>query len=231
MRPRMLIMADRAAPALTGLLVCSLLAFGTLDTLRPVNTGPYFERIAATIDALPIRIGEFVGAEAEVTPSAIRLLKPNRLLQRSYVDPWTGRSLTLLVVHCGNVRDMAGHYPPNCYPAHGWKMEQVEDAAVEIGGSPVPAKIYEFSQRIGATEARMHVLNFFVLPSRTPRVVADIGAVDSASASHRAAGLGAAQVQIVATDRSVLLQPEVLAGFMGAIEPSVNEIAKGPTSE
>lgn len=231
MRPRIVILADRAAPVLTALLLCAMLGMGMLDTLRPAGVEPYFEDVAASIDAMPNKIGDFIGTPVDVTPSAIRLLRPNRLLQRAYLDPWTGRGLTLLVVHCGNVRDMAGHYPPNCYPAHGWRMERTEDAGVTIAGSPAPAVLYEFSQRVGVTDSRMHVLNFFVLPSRRAGVVADISAVDSARGARRTAGLGAAQVQMVATDRELLMDPEVVAAFMQAIEPVVTEILKGPTSE
>ncbi len=231
MRPRPLILADRAAPVLTALVLCAMMAFGTLDTLRPVAAEPYFQRVAAAIDATPNKIGDFVGSDVPVTPSAIQLLRPNRLLQRGYIDPWKGRMVTLLLVHCGNVRDMGGHYPPNCYPAHGWTMESQEETVVRVGGAEAPARLYEFSQREGAVETRMHVLNFFVLPSSEPRVVGDISAVDAASGSHRAAGLGAGQVQLVATDRSLLLDPEVVNEFMRAIEPAVNEISKGPTSE
>lgn len=224
-------MADRAAPMLAALLLCLMMAAGTLDTLRPVEAGAYFEEVAGSIGEIPIKVGDFVGHDGEVTPSAVQLLKPNKLLQRDYVDPWSGRGVTLLFVHCGNVRDMGGHYPPNCYPAHGWRSVADEDTTVEIAGSDVPAKLYEFSQRSGGVETQMYVLNFFVLPTHEPSIVADIGAIEAAGGSHRAARLGAAQVQLVASDPLLIRDAGVVAAFMRAIEPAVNVISKGPTSE
>lgn len=225
-------MADLAAPALTALLLCACLAVGELDTLQHPNAEPYWERIGQRIDELPYLVGGFVGVDSEVTPAAIKLLKPNRLKQRTYMDPASGQYLTLMVVHCKDVRDMLGHYPPNCYPAHGWRREGTQDTTVHLAGADHPARLYEFSQRTDATEERMHILNFFVVPTRAKPIVADTEALDRSTGSRRAAGLGAAQVQILAKDPA-LLAPDstVIARFMEAIEPAVREISKGPTSE
>ena len=155
MRPRLLIMAARVAPPLAALLLCAMMALGSLDTLRPAEVGPYFEVVAGRIGDIPVKLGDFVGNDVDVTPSAVQLLKPNKLLQRSYVDPWSGRAVTLLFVHCGNVRDMSGHYPPNCYPAHGWRSVTVADTTVPIDGGDAHAKLYEFAIRTIGGEATM----------------------------------------------------------------------------
>jgi hypothetical protein len=232
MRPRVLVMADLAAPALTALLLCACLAMGELSTLRTPNVGAYFERVAGSIDGLPYKVGDFFGTPVDVTPAAVQLLRPNRLSQRAYYDPDTGRGVTLLLVHCKDVRDMGGHFPPNCYPAHGWRREGDRATTVRLAGEDRPARIYEFSQRVETSEERMHVLNFFVAPNRTEPVVADVSGLDRVTGSRRAVGLGAAQVQIVVTDPTLLDEASgVIARFMEAIEPAVLEIVKGPTSE
>ncbi len=232
MRPRALVMLDLAAPALAALLLCACLALGELGSLRPPSAPAYFERVAAAIDALPFKVGDFVGSPQEVTPAAIQLLRPNRLSQRGYQDPLTGRSVTLLLVHCKDVRDMRGHYPPNCYPAHGWRREGDREVMVPIAGKHRPARIYEFSQRGDTAEMRMQVLNFFVVPGRSEMIVPDVAALDLVTGSRRATGLGAGQVQIVVTDPRLLDgDTGVIEQFMHAIEPAVLEIAKGPTSE
>lgn len=232
MRPRALVMLDLAAPALAALLLCACLAFGELGSLRPPHAPAYFDRVAVAIDMLPFKVGDFYGDPQEVTPAAYQLLRPNRLSQRLYTDPLTGRRVTLLVVHCKDVRDMRGHYPPNCYPAHGWRREGDRKINVPIAGGEHPARVYEFSQRSDTAEARMHVLNFFVVPGRDGMIVPDVAGLDRATGSRRATGLGAAQVQIVVTDPKLLDGDSgVIERFMQAIEPAVLEIAKGPTSE
>jgi hypothetical protein len=225
-------MLDLAAPALAALLLCACLAFGELGSLRHPGAPMYFDRVAVSIDALPFKVGNFVGDTQDVTPAAYQLLRPNRLSQRFYYDTETGRGLTLLIVHCKDVRDMRGHYPPNCYPAHGWRREGDREVLVPVAGREHAARIYEFSQRVEAGDARMHVLNFFVVPGREDMIVPDVAGLDRATGSRRATGLGAAQVQIVVTDPRMLDgDAGVIERFMQAIEPAVLEIAKGPTSE
>ena len=49
---------------------------------------------------------------------------PTAVLSRRFVELGTGRHATLGVIHCGDVRDMNGHYPPSCYPSSGWHARE-----------------------------------------------------------------------------------------------------------
>lgn len=189
----------------------------------------YFERVARAIERAPYRIGPWIGQDVEAQAAAVRLLRPNKLMQRRYSDPATGDEVNLLIVHCGDVRDMTGHYPPVCYPAHGWKQEQEPTIeSIQLLGVSANARVYRFDlTREGATR-RMTVVNFFVLPGGGGPVTAEMDDVERATQRRASATLGSAQVQILTGERmSEERRREVVSEFIRAIEPALREIAQG----
>ena len=77
----------------------------------------------------------------------------------------------LLVVHCSDARDMHGHYPPICYPAHGWSSAdrgEPSECTVRVGHRDLRMRIYNFrrSSEVGSTQ-RLRILNVFQLPDGT----------------------------------------------------------------
>jgi hypothetical protein len=185
-------------------------------------------RVRAALDAIPYKIGSSVGTETEPTAAAVRLLSPNRILERRYIDPATGLGFSLLVVHCGDARDMDGHFPPVCYPAHGWKLgtSHVED--VMIGNEHAQVRVYEFARRDDLIDRRMQVLDFFVLPHHEEAVLWDSKAVERASRSSDVAGLGVAQFQLVMGDEMPEAQRDVVTrDVLQAITPAIQIIGQG----
>jgi len=155
--------------------------------------------VQAAIKRVPYRIGDWVGEEVDVLDAAIELLRPNAILSRSYRRLEDGFSLSLLVVHCTDARDMGGHYPPICYPKSGWDRRgdtQDSSATIEINGKPIPMRLYEF-RRLDkwGTEQRLRVLNAFVLPNgHTTVALADVRRqADRPTVSRH----GVAQIQVV----------------------------------
>jgi hypothetical protein len=213
----------------------SVLCLYGLGVRRPPADARYLARVASAIDAIPYRIGPLVGTDATPTPAAVRLLRPNRILERRYADPRTGHALTLLLVHCADVHDMLGHYPPVCYPAHGWiagpaSTTDIAMGEVGGGGSPCEAAIYEFSRSGDEIEQRMTVMSFFILPGPDGGLIAaDMDALARAARSPGAAGLGAAQVQFITPGPLSTVPGDGLAELvLHAIEPSIRTIAAGP---
>jgi len=51
-----------------------------------------------------------------------------------------------MIVHCGDVRDMIGHYPPVCYPANGWKPGPSAPTGIQVNQEDATAYRYEFSR-------------------------------------------------------------------------------------
>jgi len=217
---------SRLWPALCGVLLAGILWTGGIDASAPPGAEAYHERVRRAVERIPYRVGSWVGSDVEAQPAAVKLLKPNAMLQRRYVDTETGRSVSLLVVHCGDSRDMLGHYPPVCYPAHGWLEDGLRETTVEIEGMRYPARWYRFRRSASGAEQQFGVFGFFVLPDG--RIVADMETVTAVSGRRAVAALGAAQVQVI-SDES--LEPaerrRLINRFVKAVTPLIRTIAEG----
>lgn len=211
-----------------GLLVAIALFKGFVPA-KTAGVDEYFEAVRISVERIPYRIGSWVGRDGVPSEAAQRLLKPNKIMHRDYIDPATGARVGLLVVHCGDVRDMLGHWPPNCYPANGWVEQGREDATFMMGGLTMPAKDYSFVRGADSlTRTHQRIFNFFVLPESDRDIVANMDEVTRASQRRLAAGLGAAQVQIL-TPQSMTdaERAAVVEQFIRAIEPTIQTIAQG----
>ena len=178
---------------------------------------------------MPYRIGRFIGVDAEVPPGAVELLQPNRILQRRFKDPVTGEQFSLVIVHCKIAKDMAGHFPPNCYPRAGWEAtEEADTVSLEAADTIVNASLYHFSLDNGLLPTRIDILNFFVVPSGPQRYGSDMRLIDLASRSAAGSRLGAAQVQII-TPRGMdeATRESIWAQTMDVALPVLTEIAGG----
>lgn len=170
-------------------------------------------RIERVLASVPLRIGEWIGEERPLTPAAVELLRPNAALSRSYRRIGEPAAVAVSLIHCSDFRDMAGHYPPVCYPAHGWTMatpeiglaaggvdgdlEDVETTSIEVADfGRFPVRCYRFSRMgDGLVQIKMTVLNAFILPDGS--WVSDLGAIRDASSRRRVTGEGVAQLQLV----------------------------------
>ena len=228
MSPNRPSIAARSAPYICAAVLCALVVVGGISAGRPSGTNDYRARVRAALDAIPYKIGPAVGVDSEPTAAAVKLLSPNKIIERRYVDPGTGGSFTLLIVHCGDVRDMIGHYPPICYPAHGWKSAAAAPVDIELNGERARAFNYDFSRHDELFERRMSVLNFFVIPEQGATIFDDMKAVERASRSSEVGGLGVAQVQIVmGEDTNLQWREMVVRETLHAITPAVKAIAQG----
>lgn len=200
-----------------------------VDAPQVRGADAYFRRVAGAIEQVPYRVGDWIGRDVEAQAAAVRLLRPNKLMQRRYTDPATSEEINLLIVHCGDVRDMTGHYPPVCYPAHGWKQER--DATLEtfaLLGQSAQARVYRFDLMREGASRRMTVFNFFVIPGPGGPATSDMDDLERATQRRASATLGSAQVQILTGERMSEDQRRTVVGeFVRAMEPALREIAKG----
>ena len=169
--------------------------------LQPDDVEPYHARVKTAVEDIPYVIGYWTGSQKDVHPAAQKLLRPNVIENRIYVDkePYADarRQATLLIVHCKDSRDMVGHYPPVCYPAHG-KSELGQNRAArdwQVGDLTITGTEYQFSDRTRAEEYRTTVYNFLVAPGRG--VVRDMDSVKAAAEDYQKRYYGAAQFQVV----------------------------------
>ncbi len=205
-------------------------------------------RIKSVFERVPLRMGEWVGEESPLTPSAVELLRPNAALSRSYRRLGLPANYKFSLIHCSDFRDMGGHYPPVCYPAHGWSLEHENRvgsgdllafdpearaaeadesgaAAVSLaigdGFGPAEMAIYRFS-RAGRDlqSVRMTVVSAFILPDG--RWSRSLGQIRDAAGRRRLAAEGVAQVQIAMAGWPGLdAIDEPIAALLGSIPTSV----------
>jgi hypothetical protein len=177
-------------------------------------------RIRLAFESVPLRLGDWIGEDQPLPPAAVEMLRPNAVLSRDYRRLGDPARISVSIIHCGDVRDMGSHYPPICYPAHGWSLrnESASDRAglpeawstdtagargpvgmqgsLTLGGDRLPCRIYRFSRMLDSlTEARMTVVNVFILPSGEWR--SDLESIREASERRRLAAEGVAQIQLV----------------------------------
>jgi len=213
--------ASRLIPIL---LTASVLIIGTVAR---TESGPdterveaYHAKIAAKLEAMPYRWEGWVGQDIETPPAAQRLLRPNALFSRSYRHSETGDQCHVLVVHCRDTRDMVGHYPPVCYPAHGWA-----DRSAQLDGG-APGRVvrnYRFERLTRNRTEAIVVRNFFSVPEegRLP----DMESVRSIDEYRGRRVLGAAQVQMVfGGGMSESERREAAASFERMLEPALEAI-------
>jgi len=156
------------------------------------------EQVRAALDAAPYFVGDWIGSDETVPQEAQQLLRPTAILSRTYRHR-DGRRLHLLIVHCADVRDMLGHYPPVCYPSSGWVSDAraPREISIDAGTRSLRARLYEFRRQSGETrEECMRILSGFALPdgSFTPEI-ADLHRQGERVELARS---GAAQLQIIA---------------------------------
>lgn len=188
----------------------------------------YMAGVAEAIDSVPYKIGPWLGRDVEVSPAAVEMLKPNRILQRVYTTRRDGGSqFSLLISHCGRTRDMLGHYPPVCYPAHGWTQERVADKILPASIGGIPARAYEFTRGSGIDANEMSVVNFFVLPSETERFRVSMDQLNSLDVIRARHAEGIAQIQMLfSAGVDSTTQQEMIAAVLEAIEGVIAEITE-----
>jgi len=163
----------------------------------------YHANARKAIEEMPWRVRalgtDWTSEERRPETAAVRLLKPNIILSRHYVQiVTTGRPLTadLLIVQCRDSRDMTGHYPPICYRNIGYEKVHAEYLGpIDVGGQAVRYTEYHFEKYSHGRQQKLCVYNFFVVPGRG--AVPDIGDVNQAAEHYERRFFGAAQFQVL----------------------------------
>lgn len=193
-----------AAPAL-----CLCLLGGMVvqqqSRLRPDDkrVRDYHAAARGVIEEMPWKVEAldttWTAVERRPETAAVRLLRPNAILSRHYVQNTTsGRPLwaDLLIVQCRDSRDMVGHYPPICYRNIGHELVyRQRHEPILVGNERVGFTEYHFEKYAHGRPERLCVYDFFVVPGRG--AVDDIKGVNEAAEDYERRFLGAAQVQVL----------------------------------
>lgn len=157
---------------------------------------PFHAAAAAAVASLPARFGDWEGEEAPIPASASALLKPNAIMSRRFRNTTTGESVSMTLVQCRDTGDMAGHYPPICYPGMGWEERRTRsEQVIDVAGLQVRMRRYEFSRLQYDQERSLVVYNVFAVPGQGMPI--DMETIRAAAADYTARPFGAAQVQVV----------------------------------
>lgn len=168
----------------------------------------------------PYIIGDWIGEDVQVPVAAIEILRSNAILSRKFGKLDGGSLAELIIVHCSDVRDMQGHYPPMCYPANGWYETDTndrQDFEVSFGNKNIPARIYHFKRIDGwGAERTTRVINFFILPNG--EFTRELGAMRRIVSQLSLSIEGVAQVQVVTSgdmplEKSIVAAEELLSGL------------------
>ena len=171
------------------------MGFSALSRPTPDDAEPYHLRVKQVAAEIPLRIDRWIGTDKEPTRAAVKLLNPNVLFTRRYRNLDTGRTATFMLVQCKDARDLAGHYPPVCYPAHGWKLKSSAPKYWHFNELQIPGMEYRFDfSRLEGTR-RIVIRNFMILPDG--RIYRDMSGVREAAADYNRHFFGAAQIQLV----------------------------------
>jgi len=174
--------------------------------------------IRAARETVPYCVEDWVGRDVEPAPAVVAMLRPSVLLERSYRNLRTGESATVLFVRCGDARDLMGHYPPVCYPAHGRGLASARALDFRAGPTEISGMRYRFSAAGSAAPGEIVVDNFMVLPSG--RFGRDMDAVDAVARDPGLRRLGAAEMQVV-TDAAMTdaRRDEVFESLVASFSP------------
>lgn len=217
-------------PVLSLLMAAGLFAQMQRYILRS-DPEPYHERVRAAVADIPIHFGDWEGEEVLIPPAAGRLLRPNAIMSRYYQDQTRGLWASLVVVHCRDPRDMAGHYPPNCYPGTGWMQRgEAADVKCEIDGAVFPLAEYRFSRTEYHQISSRRIYNFFVLPS--VGLVTQMSEVKRATGDYRSRPFGAAQIQIIVDASTPEAERQrILRDMMQVLAPVIEVLASQEGNE
>jgi hypothetical protein len=187
----------------------ALLSLGALQawelTLPSMKIGAvHRQRVEATIEALrrQTTVGPWNATDTELPWRALPLLRPMAYVSRRYAHAETNDVVGFVLIQVEDARDVAGHYPPYCYPGNGWELVNTVAASNRMDQAPewvagdlrIRGMEYEFvMQREG--EQRRWVRDFFILPNGA--FYPDKESFDRAEWGLDIRPYGATQVQVI----------------------------------
>jgi hypothetical protein len=170
------------------------LAAETWSRPQSSEAEPYHRAVVEAASNLPNRIGQWSGDDVPIPFSAIKLLKPNVIYSRRFVNSTTHETVSVLIVHCKDARAINGHYPPICYPNSGYEKKSAEPRDWKVDGINFTGTEYVFAMSSPQT-AWLKVDNFILMPQG--EIARNMDTVGKHAADYLTRFHGAAQVQFI----------------------------------
>jgi hypothetical protein len=195
---------------------------------KPPDVTQYHRRVREAHAAVPAHIGGWVGSDTPVPAQAIRLLDPNLLVSRHYVNVENGLAAGFLLVHCADAHDMAGHFPLRCYPAAGWKLGGSRPREWVVDGLRVPGYEYEFTRESPEGQRSIVVANTLLRPGG--QAFADMAGMTRSILGAGGQSSGAGQLQVYFDDRRLSQEQrdtavvELLGGYRSVVDAILSDV-------
>jgi hypothetical protein len=214
------------APVLSVALLGALFA-RNITFPQPEDAEPHHARVRIAAEQVPYKFGNWQGADGEVVPAAIKLLKPNVLIKRSYRNSETGRQASLLIVHTPDARYLRGHYPPVCYPHNGWTPVSQRPWNDHVAGLDISGRKYIYRINYGQAVQEIEVSNCLVLPDG--RILWNMDEVYRQAGDYVRRFYGAGQVQVVIGTENTTAQQrdQIVHDFIEASAPVIRAMRSG----
>ncbi len=172
--------------------------------------------------------------EVEIPTRQVSMLELTAYVSRSYARVGVSPPVraTVFIANSGDARAMAGHHPPNCYPASGWTPAHAGRGNVRRFGSPLglplPTALYRFERGSNPRLVRW-VANGFLMPGG--KAVATLAETAEVSARASTSRLGLTQFQIVIDgERDVDEVENYVAEIIGALPADLLDAVMAPRS-
>lgn len=219
-------MKNYASIFATLLVFAGLLVDKTFLQQSEVVADEYHAEMKAVADGLPRYFGDWLGDDIPVPPGAIKILKPNVIISRRFQNIRTGETVNYLFVQTKDARDILGHYPPVCYPAQGWTLDEVApgDWAAEEGVATGTSYVFSREELEGSNGLKVD--NLLLLPDGS--FCRNMDAVENNAQDRLRKAFGAAQIQLVYSDSvSGERQKEITEEFLRFSELIVKTTGSG----
>lgn len=111
--------------ALTGVFIFSAAVFNGLSTDRWSGANQKALKYVKVVEALPMRIGDWVGEDGEVDEKTQRAAGAIGYVKRFYRNEKTNETVDVWMI-VGHAHAVCRHTPNVCYPSDGYRREQKE---------------------------------------------------------------------------------------------------------
>jgi hypothetical protein len=193
---------------------------------KPADASEYHAAVRIAAQRIPMHIGNWIGQDVAVPHAAIRMLSPNVLISRRYVNAANGQTASFLLVQCGDARDIVAHYPPVCMVNAGWTLARAAPRDWSVNGRVVGGTEYCFSMSSFERTTALAIYNFMILPDG--RIERNMDAVNGAAAAVARRYFGAAQVQVVMPEElPAAMRDQAFAELIGGVMETVETIERG----
>lgn len=128
------------------------------------QVGAYRGEVRSLTDQLQGPGPDWVGAEEPAAAAVVNLLRSNAMVQTRFTHTQSGETFWVAVVHCGQVRDLREHHPPQCYGNTGWQVSGPQWVSWSAGDREIPGNEYTMRRMIGGYAEQIMVNNTFLLP-------------------------------------------------------------------